>query len=77
VVQRLAAVYGMRQEMLEEVLLPGVLDALGGTAGRALLRAELPQLEAEAKRMQQNLGIDVQPLVHLIRTLARGVCFSP
>jgi hypothetical protein len=30
VVQRLAAVYGMRQDMLEDVLMPGVLDALGG-----------------------------------------------
>ena len=36
-----------------------------------LLRAELPQLEAEAKRMRQNLGVDVQqPLVQLIRRLA-------
>jgi hypothetical protein len=71
VVQRLAAVYGMRQDILEDVLLPGVCDALGVAAGTALLRAELPQLEAEAKRMQQNLGVDVQqPLVHLIRTLA-------
>ena len=57
--------------MLEDVLMPGVLDALGGAAGTALLRAELPQLEAEAKRMRQNLGVDVQqPLVQLIRTLA-------
>jgi hypothetical protein len=31
----------------------------------------LPELEAEAKRMRQNLGVDVQqPLVQLIRTLA-------
>jgi hypothetical protein len=30
-----------------------------------------PQLEAEAKRMRQNLGVDgQQPLVQLIRTLA-------
>ena len=50
---------------------PGILDALGVAAGTALLRAELPQLEAEAARMRQNLGVDVQqPLVHLIRTLA-------
>ena len=71
VVQRLAAVYGMRQDMLEDVLIPGVLDALGVAAGTALLRAELPQLEAEAARMRQNLGVDVQqPLVQLIRTLA-------
>jgi len=50
VVQRLAAVYGMRQDMLEDVLIPGVCDALGVAAGTALLRAELPQLEAEAER---------------------------
>ena len=71
VVQRLAAVYGMRQDILEDVLIPGVLDALGVAAGTALLRAALPQLEAEAERMRQNLGVDVQqPLVQLIRTLA-------
>jgi hypothetical protein len=71
VVQRLAAVYGMRRDMLEDVLIPGVLDALGNAAGTALLRAALPALEAEAERMRQNLGVDVQqPLVHLIRTLA-------
>jgi hypothetical protein len=71
VVQRLAAVYGMRQDILEDVLLPGVCDALGVATGTALLRAELPQLEAEAARMRQNLGVDVQqPLVQLIRTLA-------
>ena len=71
VVQRLAAVYGMRQDILEDVLIPGVFDALGVAAGTALLRAELPQLEAEAKRMRQNLGVDVQqPLVQLIRRLA-------
>ena len=70
VVQRLAAVYGMRQDMLENVPIPGVFDALGVAAGTALLRAELPQLEAEAERMRQNLGVDVQqPLVQLIRTL--------
>jgi hypothetical protein len=71
VVQRLAAVYGMRQDILEDVLIPGVLDALGVTEGTVLLRAELPQLEAEAERMRQNLGVDVQqPLIQLIRTLA-------
>ncbi len=71
VVQRLASVYGMRQDILEDVLIPGVFDALGVAAGTALLRAELPQLEAEAERMRQNLGVDVQqPLIHLIRTLA-------
>jgi hypothetical protein len=68
--QRLAAVYGMRQDMLEDVLMPGVLDALGSAAGTALLRAALPELEAAAERMRQNLGVDVQqPLVQLIRTL--------
>jgi hypothetical protein len=36
---------------------------------QTLLRAALPQLEAEAARMRQNLGVDVQPpLVQLIRT---------
>jgi hypothetical protein len=70
VVQRLAAVYGMRQDILEDVLMPGVLDALGGAAGTALLRAALPELEAEAERVRQNLGVDVQqPLIQLIRTL--------
>jgi hypothetical protein len=70
VVQRLAAVYGLRRDILEDVLLPGVCDALGVAAGTALLRAELPQLEAEAARLRQNLGVDVQqPLVQLIRTL--------
>jgi hypothetical protein len=42
VVQRLAAVYGMRQDILENVLIPGVFDALGVAAGTALLRAALP-----------------------------------
>ena len=71
VVQRLAAVYGMRQDMLEEVLIPGILDALGEAEGRALLLAELPRLEAEAERVRQNLGVDVQqPLLRLIRSLA-------
>ena len=67
VVQRLAAVYGMRQDILN-VLLPGVCDALGVATGTALLRAALPEAEAEAERMRQNLGVDVQqPLVQLIR----------
>jgi len=70
VVQRLAAVYGMRQDMLEDVLIPGVLDALGVAAGTALLQAELPQLEAEAARMRQNLGVDMQqPLLQCLRAL--------
>jgi hypothetical protein len=71
VVQRLAAVYGLRQDTLADVLIPGVLDALGVAAGIALLRAQLSQLEAEAERTRHNLGADVQqPLVQLIRTLA-------
>jgi len=71
VVQRLAAVYGMRQEILEEVLIPGMLDALGEVEGRALLLAELPLLEVEAERVRQNLGVDLQrPLLRLIRSLA-------
>jgi hypothetical protein len=70
VVQRLAAVYGMRQDIVADVLIPGVLDALGAAEGKALLRAALPQFEAEAERMRHNLGVDVQqPLLHLIRTL--------
>jgi len=70
VVQRLAAVYGIRQEIVADVLIPGVLDALGAAEGKALLRAELPQFEAEAERMRHNLGVDVQqPLLHLLRTL--------
>src|SRR5262245_64158708 len=44
--QRLAAVYGMRQDMLEGVFIPGVCDALGVAAGTTSLRAELPQLES-------------------------------
>jgi hypothetical protein len=71
VVPRLAAVYGMRQEILEHVLLPGILDALGVATGRVLLLAELPQLEAQAQQVRQNLGVDLQqPLLRLIRSLA-------
>jgi hypothetical protein len=71
VVQRLAAVYGMRQDILEEVLIPGMLDALGEAEGRALLLAELPHLEAEAERVRRNLSVDLQqPLLRLIRSLA-------
>ena len=71
VVQRLAAVYGMRQDILEEVLIPGICDALGEAEGRTLLLAELPRLEAEAERIRQNLGVDLQqPLLRIIRSLA-------
>jgi hypothetical protein len=70
VVQRLAAVYGMRQEIVEQVVLPGLLDALGPEEGHALLLAELPQLEAEAERTYRNLGVDLQrPLLAAIRNL--------
>ena len=70
VIQRLAAVYGMRQDIVHDALIPGVLDALGVPEGTALLRAALPELEAEAARMRHNLGVDVQqPLLHGLRTL--------
>jgi hypothetical protein len=70
VAQRLAAVYGLRQEILEQVLLPGILDALGQDEGRSLLRAELPQLEAEAEFAAQRLGVNLQqPLLNAIRAL--------
>ena len=70
VVQRLAAVYGLRQEIMEHVLLPGILDALGQEEGRALLHAELPWLSEEAERTRQNLGVDLQrPLLTAIRHL--------
>jgi hypothetical protein len=70
IMQRLAAVYGMRQEVLEEVILPGILDVLGETEGRALLQAELPQLEALAQQTRQHLGVDLQqPLLEAIRNL--------
>lgn len=70
VVQRLAAVYGLRQEIMEHVLLPGILDALGQEEGRTLLHAELPWLSAEAERSRRNLGVDLQrPLLTAIRNL--------
>ena len=70
VTQRLAAVYGLRQEVLDDVLLPGILDALGADEGRDLLRAELPQLEAEAELATQQLGVNLQqPLLNAIRAL--------
>ncbi len=71
VIQRLAAVYGLRQEVLEQALLPGILDTLGPEEGRALLHAEVPRLEAEARYAAQNLGVDLQqPLLHAIRALS-------
>lgn len=70
VAQRLAAVYGLRQEVLDNALLPGILDVLGQDEGRELLRAELPQLEAEAKLASQRLGVSLQqPLLNAIRAL--------
>ncbi|ETW93695.1 MAG: hypothetical protein ETSY1_38105 [Candidatus Entotheonella factor] len=70
VTQRLAAVYGLRQEVLEQALLPGILDVLGQDEGRELLRAELPQLEAEAELAAQRLGVNLQqPLLNAIRAL--------
>jgi hypothetical protein len=70
VVQRLAAVYGLRQEIMEHVLLPGIFDALGREEGRALLHAELPWLTEEAERSRQNLGVDLQrPLLTAIHSL--------
>ena len=70
VIQRLAAVYGLRQEVLEQALLPGILDVLGQDEGRDLLRAELPQLEAEAELAAKQLGVNLQqPLLNAIRAL--------
>jgi hypothetical protein len=70
VVQRLAAVYGMRPEVLEQAILPGMLDSLGADEGRALLLAELPRLEAASRQTAQNLGTDLQqPLLNAIRAL--------
>jgi hypothetical protein len=68
VIQRLTALYGLRQDVIEEALLPGVLDALGPDEGRSLLYAELPRLEAEAEQATKNLGVDLQqPLLKAIR----------
>jgi hypothetical protein len=60
----------MRQEIIEEVLLPGIYDALGQAEGRTALRAELPVLAAEAERTYRNLGVDLQgPLLTAIQHL--------
>lgn len=70
VTQRLAAVYGLRRDLLEQALLPGILDVLGPDEGRAMLRAELTQLEAEAERASKSLGVNLQqPLLDAIRAL--------
>ena len=70
VVQRLAAVYGLREEVLERALLPGVLEALGREEGRRLLLDNLPRLETAAAQARRNLGVDtLQPLLRIIRRL--------
>ena len=70
VVQRLAAVYGLREEVLERALLPGVIDALGQEEGKHLLFNGLPQLETAAEEARRNLGVDtLQPLLRVIRRL--------
>ena len=70
VLQRLAAVYGLRKEVLERALLPGVVQALGGEEGRRLLLDSLPRLEDAAAEARRNLGVDtLQPLLRLIRLI--------
>ena len=70
VVQRLAAVYGLRKEVLERALLPGVMEALGQHEGRRLLLNSLPCLETAAEEARRNLGVDtLQPLLRSIRRL--------
>ena len=70
VVQRLAAVYGLREEVLERALLPGVIEALGREEGRRLLVTNLPHLETAAAQARRNLGVDtLQPLLRMIRRL--------
>lgn len=69
-VQRLAAVYGLRNEVLERALLPGIQEALGQEEGRRLLVDSLPQLETAAEEARRNLGVDtLQPLLRLIRLM--------
>lgn len=70
VVQRLAAVYGLREEVLERALLPGILEAAGQEEGRRLLLDSLPCLEDAAEKARRNLGVDtLQPLLRLIRRM--------
>ncbi len=70
VVQRLAAVYGLREEVLERALLPGIVEAMGQEEGRCLLLDSLPCLEATAEKARRNLGVDtLQPLLRLIRRM--------
>lgn len=70
VIQRMAAVYGNRQAIIEEVLIPGVMDGLGQQEGLRLLHETLPGLEAHAAQARRNLGVDLQqPLLQAIRRL--------
>lgn len=70
VLQRLAALYGNRQVIVEEVLIPGVIEGLGEQEGLRLLRQTLPGLEANAEQTRRNLGVDLQqPLLQAIRRL--------
>lgn len=70
VIQRLAAIYGNRMQIAEEVLIPGVIDALGDGKALILLKKTIPQLEAYAEQSRQNLGVDLQqPLLQAIRGL--------
>lgn len=70
VIQRMAAVYGNRPAIIEQVLIPGVMDGLGQQEGRSLLQEALPGLEAHAAQTRRNLGVDLQqPLVEAIRRL--------
>lgn len=70
VLQRLAAVYGLRSEVLERALLPGIVQALGEEEGRRLLLDTLPRLEAAAVEARRNLGVDtLRPLLKLIRRI--------
>ncbi|MCZ6872190.1 MAG: hypothetical protein O7G88_01460 [bacterium] len=70
VIQRMAAIYGNRIEIAEEVLLPGVIDALGYDKALTLLRETLPRLEANGKQSRRNLGVDLQqPLLRAIGRL--------
>lgn len=71
VIQRLAAVYGLREEVLERAVLPGVIEALGREEGRHLLVESIPHLETAAEEARRNLGVDtLQPLLRVIRRLA-------
>ena len=73
VIQRLVAVYGLREEVLGRALLPGIVEALGREEGRRLLLDSLPCLQAAAEAARRNLGVDtLQPLLRLIRRSCRS-----